>query len=301
MQELWQRGLSWDEEISPDLKKKWTMLFKEMAALEKVQFQRCLTPTGAINNPELITFCDASRMAFGACSYIRWQLADGKFGVRFVAAKSRVAPLKELTIPRLELQAAVLASRLAKSILEEYCNDDQESLLCKITDLKESSPSTKFFLQTQEGEPNYFGGSVHTNESKNFLFVHQEEWQQKLLLKYGSDLALLDATYKTTKYAMPLFFLCVNTNVGYKVVAEFMCQHEDEISISEALGILREWNPDWSPKYFMVDFSVAEIGAIETCFPGVVAYICDFHRQQAIQCWVKAAKNGLDLNEQEFL
>ena len=80
-----------------------------------------------------------------------------------------------------------------------------------------------------------------------------------------------------------------------------MCQHEDEISISEALGILREWNPDWSPKYFMVDFSVAEIGAIETCFPGVVAYICDFHRQQAIQHWVKAAKNWLDLNEQEFL
>ena len=51
----------------------------------------------------------------------------------------------------------------------------------------------------------------------------------------------------------------------------------------------------------MVDFSVAEIGAIETCFPGVVAYICHFHRQQAIQRWVKAAKNGLDLNEQEFL
>ncbi|XP_028414338.1 uncharacterized protein LOC114537497 [Dendronephthya gigantea] len=75
-----------------------------------------------------------------------------------------------------------------------------------------------------------------TRRRSNFLFVHQEEWQRKLLLKYGSDLALLDATYKTTKYAMPLFFLCVHTNVGYKVVAEFMCQHEDEVSISEALG-----------------------------------------------------------------
>ena len=51
MQELWQRGLSWDEKIPPDLKKKWTMLFKEMAALEKVRLQRCLT--GAISNPEL--------------------------------------------------------------------------------------------------------------------------------------------------------------------------------------------------------------------------------------------------------
>lgn len=63
--------------------------------------------------------CDASRLAFGACAYTRWKLADGTFGVRFVAAKSRVAPLKELTIPRLELQAAVLASRLAKTIKRE--------------------------------------------------------------------------------------------------------------------------------------------------------------------------------------
>ena len=190
---------------------------------------------------------------------------------------------------------------LRNHISRAIATNNQESLLRKITDLKQSSPSTRFFLRTQEGEPNCFGDTVPSNESDNFLFVHQEEWQRKLLLKYGSDLALLDATYKTTKYAMPLFFWCVNTNVGYKVVAEFMCQHEDEISISEALGILRRWNQDWSPKYFMVDFSAAEIGAIETCFPGVVAYICDFHRQQAIQRWARAAKNGLDQYEREFL
>jgi len=67
----------------------------------------------------LIIFCDASRLAFGACAYVRWKVQEGKYEVRFVAAKSRVAPLKELTIPRLELQAAVVASRLAKTILEE--------------------------------------------------------------------------------------------------------------------------------------------------------------------------------------
>ncbi len=75
--------------------------------------------TQIVVDPWLVVFCDASRLAFGACAYIRWQLNNGAFGVRFVAAKSRVAPLKELTIPRLELQSAVLASRLAKTILEE--------------------------------------------------------------------------------------------------------------------------------------------------------------------------------------
>ena len=119
MQELWQRGLGWDDDVPPDIRMKWTALFSEMSALNQVQFERCLTPLQIVGDPWLVVFCDASRLAFGACAYIRWQLNNGAFGVRFVAAKSRVAPLKELTIPRLELQSAVLASRLAKTILEE--------------------------------------------------------------------------------------------------------------------------------------------------------------------------------------
>ena len=83
------------------------MLFnEEMAAVNNVRFQRCLTPAGAVLNPDLITFCDASRKAFGACTYVRWKLTYGKFGVPFVAEN-------------LELQAAVLGSRLAKAIQEE--------------------------------------------------------------------------------------------------------------------------------------------------------------------------------------
>lgn len=119
MQELWQLGLSWDDEVPQEVKRKWMTLFEEMIALNNVQFERCLTPPNASGNSSLVVFCDASRLAFGACAYARWKLSDGQFGARFVAAKSRVAPLKELTIPRLELQAAVVASRLGKSILQE--------------------------------------------------------------------------------------------------------------------------------------------------------------------------------------
>ena len=119
LQQLWQIGLSWDEEVPPNERIKWMTLFEEMTALNDVKFDRCLTPPGAHGDPSLVVFCDASRLAFGACAYARWKLVDGRFGTRFVAAKTRVAPLKELTIPRLELQAAVLGSRLGKSILEE--------------------------------------------------------------------------------------------------------------------------------------------------------------------------------------
>lgn len=60
-----------------------------------------------------------------------------------------------------------------------------------------------------------------------------------------------DATYKTTRYAIPLFFVCVQTNVGYKVVAEFMCQSKEQVAISEAISILKKWNPSWNPRFFM--------------------------------------------------
>ena len=82
-------------------------------------FERSLAPDDVIGVPSLIIFADASREAFGTCAYVRWETTNHVFVTRFVSAKSRVAPLKPLTIPRLELQAAVLAVRLAQSILYE--------------------------------------------------------------------------------------------------------------------------------------------------------------------------------------
>ena len=119
MQELWQHGLDWDDEVPDEIKEKWKELFKELTALNGFEFDRCLKPMNATEDPWLIVFCDASRLAFGACAYVRWKTASGLYEVRFIAAKTRVSPLKELSIPRLELQAAVLASRLAKTICEQ--------------------------------------------------------------------------------------------------------------------------------------------------------------------------------------
>ena len=49
MQELWQLGLNWDDEVPPEIKRKWMKLFEEMMALNNVQFARCLTPPNAID------------------------------------------------------------------------------------------------------------------------------------------------------------------------------------------------------------------------------------------------------------
>nr|XP_054768447.1 uncharacterized protein LOC129276029 [Lytechinus pictus] len=100
-----------------------------MEELKEVTFERCLTPKEAVGKPLLCIFSDASMHAFGACAYLRWEMDGGGYMTRFVAAKSRVAPLRPLTVPRLELQAAVLASRLYKTILEELRIEIEDVIL----------------------------------------------------------------------------------------------------------------------------------------------------------------------------
>ena len=65
--------------------------------------------------------------------------------------------------------------------------------------------------------------SMYVGES--LLWKHQEPWQKELMIKYGNIMCLMDATYKTTRYDLPLFS-CVRTNIGYCVIAEFIVQSE---------------------------------------------------------------------------
>ena len=119
MQRLWQLGLDWDDEVPLAVQESWISLLQEIKELDSVSFERCLTVVNAVEPPMLCVFADASQDALGACAYARQRKDNNTYAVKFIAAKSRVSPLKQLTIPRLELQAAVLASRLAKSIQEE--------------------------------------------------------------------------------------------------------------------------------------------------------------------------------------
>ena len=76
----------------------------------------------ALNNKATLhIFCDASKKAFASVAYWRFESSkDEPARVVLIGAKSRVAPVKPLTIPRLELQAALLASRFAKTIEHEH-------------------------------------------------------------------------------------------------------------------------------------------------------------------------------------
>ena len=119
MRQLWQMGCGWNQELPPEVCQKWIGLFQELEELNGVTYPRCLTPTDAMGLPTLCIFSDGSREVFNACAHIKFLTSNGNYVSRFVVAKSRVAPLKGLPIPRLELQVAVLATRLGKSICKK--------------------------------------------------------------------------------------------------------------------------------------------------------------------------------------
>ncbi|KAF0740488.1 zinc finger BED domain-containing protein 1-like [Aphis craccivora] len=135
---------------------------------------------------------------------------------------------------------------------------------------------------------------------KQLLFCQQTEWQRYLLNRYG-NVCFLDATYKTTKYALPLFLLVVKTNVNYSVVASFFVQYEDSKSVEDGLTIIKSWNTMWSPQYFVTDYCEAEYSAITRIF-NCPTYICDFHREQAWLRWTNKQGNlNIKKNRGELL
>ncbi|XP_013394568.1 uncharacterized protein LOC106162014 [Lingula anatina] len=98
----------------------WKVWLSETQNLQELQLPRHHPEfTSKSSDVQIHTFCDASESAFGAVSYLRYQDDNGKIQCSFLASKTRVAPLKSLSIPRLELQGAVLASRLSQTLEKE--------------------------------------------------------------------------------------------------------------------------------------------------------------------------------------
>ncbi|XP_055527359.1 uncharacterized protein LOC129719980 [Wyeomyia smithii] len=117
MQQLWtlqdeeERKLEWDQPVPSQLEKVWRKFLAQLPILNKVTVQRCIIiPNAAF--VEMHCFSDASERAYGACVYIRSQNAAGDVVTRLLTSKSKVAPLKRQTIPRLELCGARLAAQL---------------------------------------------------------------------------------------------------------------------------------------------------------------------------------------------
>ncbi|XP_062538374.1 uncharacterized protein LOC134206663 [Armigeres subalbatus] len=127
-QEIWRSAINWDDEIPDSLHEKWDQWLHILPQLQDISIPRCYRSLTSINSDMLIqlhTFVDASELGYAAVVYLRFQQGN-TVECMIVGAKSRVAPLKFVSIPRLELQSAIIGTRLANSICE--------ALSFKITD-----------------------------------------------------------------------------------------------------------------------------------------------------------------------
>ena len=122
MRQVWANNteLGWDDPILEDYRKKWTVFFEDLIDMKHVTFKRCMKPDGAITDPVLIIFSDGSSEAYGACAYARWQLKNQRFVSQLIVSKNRLAPVRKISVDRIELCGAVLNKRL-KVLINEQC------------------------------------------------------------------------------------------------------------------------------------------------------------------------------------
>lgn len=118
LQELWQSGVHWDEAVPQNIHTHWSKFRSQLSVLGQLQITRCVKFSSLPQFIEIHGFCDASQRAYGACIYVRMQIGPGDYRSELLCSKSRVAPLKAISLPRLELSAALLLARLIAKIRE---------------------------------------------------------------------------------------------------------------------------------------------------------------------------------------
>ncbi|CAK1602635.1 unnamed protein product [Parnassius mnemosyne] len=98
---MWRLQLSWDKPVPPEVAHQWHNFISEMQHVKQIKLTRRVTHDDA-KSYQLIGFCDGSSKAYGCCVYLRTVRAN-HFNTHLLIAKSKVAPLKPLTVNRLEL------------------------------------------------------------------------------------------------------------------------------------------------------------------------------------------------------
>jgi len=109
MQRTWQLGLAWDDPLPPEIHADWSSFLSDLPSLSMIRVPRHFRTFG--QSPcYLLGFCDASKLGYAAVVYVLPADSSGQRAV-LVGSKTKLAPMKPLTIPRLELNAALLLAR----------------------------------------------------------------------------------------------------------------------------------------------------------------------------------------------
>ncbi|XP_071948772.1 uncharacterized protein [Antedon mediterranea] len=121
LQDLCKLKLGWDERIPDEHAMKWQNWCKQICLIESVTVPRCYVPGSNSHfvNTQVHAFSDASAEGYGCVIYLRQISEQGKIRCSFVTGKARVAPIKKVTIPRMELTAATMSVKICAVVLRE--------------------------------------------------------------------------------------------------------------------------------------------------------------------------------------
>ena len=131
VQELFCAMLQWDETLTGKLLERWQALIEEFKGCQPIRIpQYYALLSDNVTFYQLIGFCDASFVAYAAVVYLLMRGVEATT-TRLVASRTRVAPIQQQTIPRLELLGAVLLSRLSKTVSNSLSMEiNLESPIC---------------------------------------------------------------------------------------------------------------------------------------------------------------------------
>ncbi len=117
LQDMWRAAVDWDDPLGEDIENRAWQWLQELSTLSEIEVPRCIRLGQEEDMTSMIlhTFVDASLEAYGSVVYAVCMYSSGCKSSRIIAAKGHVAPLEEISIPRLELMAAILGLRLAES------------------------------------------------------------------------------------------------------------------------------------------------------------------------------------------
>lgn len=156
LQNLWLEQISWDDPVPLHIRTLYINLRQRLPNLNNLKIER-LVKSHNYTHIELHGFADASEKAYGGCIYIVSTDKTNKTYSHLLCAKSKVAPLKPITIPRLELCGALLLSRLAKKVINSvkinfnncFLWTDSSIVLCW---LKKPANELKTFVSNRVNE-----------------------------------------------------------------------------------------------------------------------------------------------------
>ncbi|XP_070067253.1 uncharacterized protein [Drosophila virilis] len=166
LQNIWRSNIGWDDDLTNEDEADWQHWLDLLSNLNAVRIPRCMKWVSRAQAVQMHTFVDASMNAYAAVVFLRAEL-DGQVHCSLVASKTRVAPLKPVFIPRMELMAAVLGLRLAKCIQKEmsvrihtrtFWTDSKDVLYWIRSDAWNIHGSTRWFI----GPP--------------FLYLEESQW-----------------------------------------------------------------------------------------------------------------------------